>query len=183
MSETQHPPGPQRALRRVVSALTWIEISIGAVCVLIILVLVFLQALQRYIPGGDIAWTGELSKFGLVWLTFSVIGVLVTTREHIALEIVDMIPHRMLVRIAQALALVIVAATGLGLSSEALALVETQGIITSPVLSLPMSWVYIPVLIGVVSMTIRAIVAAIDIAWHGPIIAEPEDDSTEAPLA
>ncbi|WP_195706641.1 TRAP transporter small permease [Paramicrobacterium fandaimingii] len=164
-------------------ALTWIEITIGAVCVLIILVLVFTQALQRYLAGGDIAWTGELSKFGLVWLTFSVIGVLVTSREHIALEIVDVIPNRMIVRIIQVLALLIVAATGLGLSTEALALVETSGIIKSPVLRMPMSWVYIPVLVGVVSMTIRALVAAIDVAWHGPVIAEPENDSVEAPIA
>lgn len=183
MTDTSRPTGWRRALRRLVFVLTWIEITIGIVCVLVILVLVFLQAVQRYAAGADISWTGELSRFALIWLTFSAAGVLVTTRGHIALEIVDAIPNRLTVRIVQTLALLIVAATGFGLSMEALNLVETQGILKSPVLRLPMSWVYIPVLIGVVSTTIRALVAAAEIAVRGPMIAEPEDDDVEVTVA
>nr|WP_246414236.1 TRAP transporter small permease subunit [Microbacterium thalassium] len=142
--------------------------------------MIFLQAAQRYLPFDSFAWTGEISRFALVWLTFSAMGLLVTTRGHIALEVVDTFRSVMLVRIIQVLALVIVAATGVGLAIEAWALVETQGIIRSPVLRLPMSWVYVPVLIGAVSTAIRASIAAIEIAIHGPVLPEPEDDESEA---
>lgn len=160
--------------------MTAIELTIGAISLMIILILVFIQAAQRYLPFEGFAWTGELSRFSLVWLTFSVAGLLVTSRSHIALEIIDAIPNLMIVRIVQVFALVVLAATGVGLTLEAWALVTTQGIIKSPVLRIPMSWVYLPVLIGAASTAIRAAIAAIDVAIHGPILAEEHADEQVA---
>ena len=174
------PPHRPSALRRVVTVITAIELTIGAVSLMTILVLVFTQATQRYLPFDGFAWTGELSRFSLVWLTFAVAGMLVTSRSHIALEIIDAIPNLMIVRIIQVFALVVLAATGVGLTIEAWALVTTQGIIKSPVLRLPMSWVYVPVLIGAASTAIRAAIAAIDVAIHGPILAEEHADEQAA---
>lgn len=176
-------PEPQRrhsALRRAVTIVTAIELTIGAISLMIILVLVFIQAAQRYLPFEGFAWTGELSRFSLVWLTFSVAGLLVTSRSHIALEIIDAIPNLMIVRIIQVFALVVLAATGVGLTLEAWALVTTQGIIKSPVLRIPMSWVYLPVLLGAASTAIRAAIAAIDVAVHGPVLAEEHADEKVA---
>lgn len=153
------------------------ELVIGALCLLAILSLVFLQALQRYLPIEQVAWTGEVARFSLVWLTFSAAGLLVTARGHIALEIVDTIPHPLTVRIVQVFALLIVAATGVGLAVEAVALIQTQGILRSPVLRIPMSWIYLPLLVGAVSTAIRAVVAAADIALHGPV--QPSHDKDE----
>ena len=172
---------PQRTgpLRRIARVITGIEIVIGAIAVLMIFVLVFYQALQRYLPVESIAWTGELARFALLWATFAAMGVLVTTHGHIALELVDSLRNPLMVRIIQVFALVVVAATGVGLSMEAWALIETQGIVKSPVLRMPMSWVYIPVLIGTVSTTIRALIAAVDIALHGPVTADIDEDQPE----
>ena len=50
----------------------------GVACILLIFGLVLLQAAQRYLPIDGWPWTGELARFGLVWLTFVVAGVLVT---------------------------------------------------------------------------------------------------------
>jgi len=157
-----------------------VEITIGAVALLAILVLVFTQAAQRYTPFGGFAWTGELAKFSMIWLSFSVMGVLITSRGHIALEIVDSFKNQMVVRVVQALALVIVVAVGAGLAYEAWGLVTTQGIIKSPVLRLPMSLVYIPVLIGVVSLTIRSAVAAVDVLVNGPQLTDYEESEVTA---
>lgn len=167
-------------LRRIARVVFVVEITIGAIALMLILTLVFLQALQRYLPIEGFAWTGEVARFSLVWLTFSAAGLLVTTRGHIALEIVDVIPNQATVRVIQVFALAVVSATGVGLAIAAWALVETQGIVRSPVLRLPMSWVYIPVLIGAVSTAIRAAVAAVDIALHGPPPAASELEETEA---
>lgn len=179
MTHEQQPPRTG-ILRRIAQVITGIELTIGAVAVLVILVLVFYQALQRYLPFESIAWTGELARFALLWATFAAMGVLVTTHGHIALELVDSIRNPMTVRIIQVFALLVVAAAGLGLTLEAWALVETQGIVKSPVLRIPMSWVYIPVLIGTISTTIRALIAAADIAVHGPVAADVEEDLPEA---
>ncbi|WP_460801668.1 TRAP transporter small permease [Microbacterium sp. GXF6406] len=178
MSSEQHP---QRTgvLRRIVRVITGVELGIGGFSVLMILVLVFYQALQRYLPFESIAWTGELARFGLLWATFAAMGVLVTTHGHIALELVDSLRNPMTVRIIQIFSLLVVAAAGIGLSIAAWELVETQGMVKSPVLRVPMSWVYIPVLIGTVSTAIRALFAAADIAKNGPIVADIDEDEPE----
>ncbi|WP_158268738.1 TRAP transporter small permease [Salinibacterium hongtaonis] len=167
-------------LRRIAQVLTTIEITIGAVALIAIFVLVFAQAAQRYTPFEGFAWTGELAKFSMIWLTFSVMGVLITNRGHIALEIVDTFKNQMVVRIVQGIALVIVVAVGAGLTYEAWSLVTTQSIIKSAVLRLPMSLVYIPVLIGVVSLTIRSAIAAADVFINGPKLTDYDESEVTA---
>lgn len=167
------------AWRVLVRALTAIEIAIGSVCLLLIAVLVFFQALQRYLPIPQVSWTGEISQFCLVWLTFSVAGVLVSTGGHITLEILDSLKSRAAVRVIQVAAMLLVVAVAVLLVVEAVHLIQTQGIIKSPVLRIPMSWVYVPILIGLVSMVIRGIIQAVRIAVTGPILAEVDDDEPE----
>lgn len=178
MTPQEQPPTPG-ILRRVARIITVIELTIGALAVMMILVLVFYQALQRYLPFESLAWTGELARFALLWATFAAMGLLVTSRGHIALELADSIRNPMIVRIIQVFALLVVAAAGIGLSLEAWALISTQGIVKSPVLRIPMSLVYIPVFIGTVSTTIRALVSAADITIHGPKAADIEEDQPE----
>jgi len=172
------PGGP---LRRIGRFLTLIELTFGALAVVAILAFVFYQALQRYLPVDSVAWTGELARFCLLWVTFAGLGVLVSTRGHIALELIDSVKNRTVVRVVQAFALIVVAVTGALLANEAFGLVS-QAIVTSPVLRLPMSIVYIPVLIGAVSTVIRALIAALDVILHGPVMAAVEDDLEVASL-
>lgn len=180
---TAPPSRPQGALRRVVRVVTAVELTIGAIALLAILVLVFFQAVQRYLPIDSVPWTGEIARFSLVWLTFSAAGLLVTSRGHIALEIVDAIPNQTTVRVIQTFALLVVAATGVGLALEAASLVSTQGMLRSPVLRIPMSWVYLPVLVGAISTAVRAAVAALDVALHGPFFSQTDEESNERTVA
>lgn len=176
MSDTavsERPP----VWRRIVSVITGIEMTIAIACLVAIAVLVFFQALQRYLPIDQASWTGEISQFGLVWLTFSICGVLVTTRGHITLELVDAMRSQLLVRVVQVVAMVLVAVVAVLLVVEALKLISTQGIIKSPVLRIPMSWVYVPILVGVVSTAIRSLIQAVYIAVRGPILSEVDDEN------
>jgi len=176
-----HPPAgpsaPPGALMRIARGIGLVELTIGGVTLLMIFVFVLWQALQRYLPLESIAWTGELSRFSLIWLTFSAMGVLITSHGHIALELVDTIRRPMVVRIIQVFALLVVAVTAVGLTREAANLVATQAMIKSPVLRMPMSWVYIPVLVGSVSTLIRSVIAAVVIALRGPVIADIDADA------
>lgn len=156
-------------LRRAGNALTVAEIALGSLMLLIIFVLVVVQAAQRHLPGDSIAWTGEVSRFALVWLTFSVAGVLITARKHITLEVVDILPSPKFVRAVQVFALLCVAGIAAALTQEAWNLVQTQGILRSPVLGMSMAIVYIPVLIGMVSTVVRSLVVAVEIILYGPV--------------
>lgn len=159
--------------------MTFVELALGAVAVLLIFVLVLLQAGQRYLPIDGYSWTGELARFSLVWLTFLVAGVLVTRDQHVALEMVDAIRNPLVVRVARVVACLIVAAVGVGLVAACWDLIQTQGIIKSPALRLPMSWFYGIPMIGFVSTTIRAAIAAVTYA----VVGVPTRNTDEAVAA
>lgn len=170
---------PRSVLERIGAAISMVEKTVGVVSLLVILTLVFVQALQRHLPLPQIAWTGELARFAMLWLTFMACGLLVTTRGHIAMEFLDTMKNKRAVQFVQAFAMAMVTIIGVGLSYEAWALVETQNLLRSAVLGVPMSWIYIPVLIGCVSTTIRAAVATFDVVRHGPVLPTAETDAPE----
>lgn len=172
-------------LDRIITIVTRIELLIAAVALALVLVLVFTQAAQRYLPFDGFPWTGELARFSLVWATFAVSGVLVTEHGHIALEIVDTVVRPGPLRIIQSVSFLVVALVGLALMNEAWHLIQTQGLIKSPALRMPMSWLYIPVFIGAVSTAIRGLVSAIVIALRGPVLPSSGDVSepTEEPAS
>lgn len=182
MTPTDPAVSPRRrALHRAITVVGIVELALGVVSLGVLFALMLVQAGQRYLPFEGIAWTGEVSRFALIWLTFSAMGLLVTLRGHIALEVVDTFRNKMLVRVVQVIALLVVAATSVGMLVASIDLVESQGLLRSPVLRIPMSLVYIPVLIGSLSTVIRAIVAAVDVAIHGP--AEPTGAESDVKAA
>jgi TRAP-type C4-dicarboxylate transport system permease small subunit len=156
----------------VVRVITGLELAIGAAALLLIFFLVLAQAAQRYLPIDGWPWTGELARFGLVWLTFVVAGVLVSSDSHITIEMIDVVPSPALRRIVRVLSCLIVAAVGLALTAEAWELVQTQGVLKSPAMRMPMSWLYGVSMIGFVSTVVRATVAAVRYA----VLGAPEPD-------
>lgn len=162
--------------KRGVGVITAIEIGIGGAALLLIFILVLVQAGQRHLPIDGWSFTGELARFSLVWLTFVVAGVLVTRDSHIALEMADMVPSAPVRRWVRVFSCLVVAAVGVGLTASAWSLVETQGILTSPSMGMPMSWFYAITLIGFVSTIVRALVASVRYA----VLGVPEDDDHEA---
>ena len=158
---------PPRPIARLVRVITGIELALGVACILLIFGLVLLQAAQRYLPIDGWPWTGELARFALVWLTFVVAGVLVTTDSHISIEMIDAVHSELARRVVRVISCLIVAAIGVSLCAEAWELAHTQGILKSPALRMPMSWLYAVSLIGFVSVVVRALVAALRYAVLG----------------
>jgi TRAP-type transport system small permease protein len=168
---TAPPPWVRRTTRWV----TAVELGIGVVATVLILGLVLVQAGQRYLPVDGWSWTGELARFCLVWLTFAVAGVLVTTDSHIAIEMVDSIRNPWVVRGFRVVACLVVALVGAGLAVEAWALTFDQPPIKSPAMGMPMSWFYVPILLGSVSTAVRGVLAAVTFA----VVGVPERDDEE----
>ena len=170
---TEPPPRLRSAVRWV----TALELAVGVVATVLIFFLVLVQAGQRYLPFEGWSWTGELARFCLVWLTFAVAGVLVTTDSHIAIEIVDGIRNPLVLRVVRVVACLVVAAIGAGLAVEAWVLTFDQPPIKSPAMRMPMSWLYAPLLLGFASTTVRALLAALTFA----VVGVPDDDEDQAP--
>ncbi len=163
---------PPTWLARVVKAITGIELALGAAALLLIFFLVLVQATQRYLPVDGWSWTGELARFSLVWLTFVVAGVLVSSDSHISIEMIDMVRSPLLRRIVRVISCLVVAAIGVALTAEAWELIDTQSVLKSPAMRMPMSWLYGISMIGFVSTVIRATVAAVRYA----VLGAPEPD-------
>jgi TRAP-type C4-dicarboxylate transport system permease small subunit len=168
------------AIKRLVRLLTAVELTIACVAMAMIFVLILFQAVQRYLPLPQIVWTGELSQFALIWLTFAAAGVLVTRNGHIALQIVDNLPSPVVVRVVQVLAMALVTVIAAGFTWACWELVYSAGFLTSPALGVPMSWVYAIALVGLASTTLRAAVGAVQVARFGVPAAE---GSAEGPAA
>jgi TRAP-type transport system small permease protein len=180
-TEGSTPRRPPAWVVRIGRVLTAIELTIGVAALLLIFGLVLLQAAQRYLPIDGWPWTGELARFCLVWLTFVVAGVLVTNDSHISIELIDMVPGTAVRRGVRVLSCLIVAVIGVGLCVEALELMRTQGVLKSPAMQMPMSWLYAISLIGFVSVVARSLIAAVQYAVLG--VPEPTYDDLEIPTA
>lgn len=153
-------------------AVTALELALGVAALLLIFFLVLTQAAQRYLPVDGWPWTGELARFALVWLTFVVAGVLVSSDSHITIEMIDVVSGPLLRRIVRVVSCLIVAAVGVALTAEAWELVQTQDVLKSPAMRMPMSWLYGISMIGFVSTVVRATVAAVKYA----VLGAPEPD-------
>lgn len=163
---------PPSWIARPVRVITALELALGAAALLLIFFLVLAQAAQRYLPIDGWPWTGELARFSLVWLTFVVAGVLVSSDSHITIEMIDMVSSPVLRRIVRVVSCLIVAAIGVALTAEAWELVQTQDVLKSPAMRMPMSWLYGISMIGFVSTIVRATFAAVKYA----VLGAPEPD-------
>ncbi len=108
-----------------------------------------------------------------------VAGVLVTTDSHIAIEMIDMAPSERLRRVVRVVSCLVVAAIGVGLCAEAWELMQTQSMLKSPAMQMPMSWLYGVSLIGFVSVVVRSLIAAGQYALLG--VPEPSYDEVGVP--
>ncbi|MFD7311997.1 TRAP transporter small permease [Promicromonospora sp. NPDC059942] len=170
----------KQGIDRLVKLLTGVELTIACLATALIFALILFQAAQRYLPVPQIVWAGEVSQFGLIWLTFVAAGVLVTRNGHIAVQLIDTVGGPALARVVQTVAAALVAVISAAFTWACWELVTAAGFLTSPALGLPIAWVYAVALVGLVSATVRAAVGAVLIARFGPPPPEHDDPATEA---
>lgn len=161
------PPHRRGALHRAARVATVVEMGLAGAAVTLIFATVLLQAVQRYLPIDGWAWTGELARFSLVWLTFVAAGVLLTRDGHIALKIADAVPSAVVLRGVHAFALLAVAATALLFARECWTLITETGNLRSPAMRMPMAWHYVLPLVGFLSTAVRGVIAAGVVVRHG----------------
>jgi TRAP-type C4-dicarboxylate transport system permease small subunit len=146
--------GPLRSALRMVGVA---EASIGALLVLLILTMVIVQVTIRFLPSGGWVWTGEIAKFGLVWLAFIMAGHLLAKDQHISLDVIDHVLPERGRRIVRRLSHAIVGVICAVFAYEGLELVSSMGTTKSPAAGIPMSLFYVLPLAGFVLTLVRAV--------------------------
>jgi TRAP-type C4-dicarboxylate transport system permease small subunit len=166
MTPTNDPAtttGGGRLARRLAAAHRGVEITervVGSLLVGIVLTMVLLQAGQRYLPVSGWVWTGELARYALVWLTFVLAGHLTGRGEHISIEVVDYLARGRLLQLIRRLADAIVAVIAAAFTVDAYALVTASAGRGSPVIGIPLAYLYLVPVAGFALTAIRAAWAA-----------------------
>ncbi|MGW0828529.1 TRAP transporter small permease [Streptomyces sp. NPDC002845] len=166
MTEEAASPGGRRPA--VLRWLSTAEAVVGGLLLAVIFVLVLTQAIQRYLPAGGWVWTGELARYSLVWLTFAMSGHLMAWDGHVALKLIDTVARGKLLRLVGIFVNVMVAIICLNLAYEAYALVTGDSKQVSPAMGMPLQWLYVIPLAGLLLTTVRSVVAV--------FLPEPESD-------
>lgn len=142
---------------RVLYAVERVELAVGALLLLIILVLVMMQALSRFSPVPSFVWTGEVARFCLIWLAFSLAGYLMGREEHITLDAIDHVLPRLGKQLVHGFSLLVVAAVCLTFAYEGYDLFTAGSPIKSPAAGIPQGWIYFLPMLGLVLTGLRAL--------------------------
>jgi TRAP-type C4-dicarboxylate transport system permease small subunit len=117
--------------------------------------IVFLQFFTRYVLNDSLAWTEEIARYGLIWVTF--IGAVMVTRRnsHIAVVLLPNLLPAWAARLL--LALVDLATLGFValLAYFSVLILERMQMQRMTVVELSMSYVYAAVMFGCVAMCAR----------------------------
>lgn len=112
------------------------------------------QVLFRYVLHSPLAWTEELARFLFIWMSFLAAYLAARKSEHIMLDNLPMklkgIPRKILVSFNN---LICVAFFGI-VSYYCITLWHKLNIQISPVLMIPISFVYLGMILGTVLMTL-----------------------------
>ncbi len=122
--------------------------------------LVFANVVLRYGFGQSLAWAEEASRYMMIWLAFLGAGLALREGAHIAVETLpDALPH-VLARIVRAAAILLVAAflaliLWLGWQYAEFAMMQR-----TPVLRLPVGYIYLAIPIGMALMLVHLLLLA-----------------------
>ena len=119
--------------------------------------IVFLQFFTRYILNDSLAWTEEIARYGLIWITFLGAGIVVRRKLHIGVEVLlhflPALPARVLLA---GIDIITTAFLGL-LAYFSVLIVERMQVQRMTVVDLSMSYVYGVIAFGCFLMLARQI--------------------------
>jgi TRAP-type transport system small permease protein len=129
-------------LKRLVEILNgvvkWILITLFAVMV----VVVFLQVVFRFVIHQPLAWTEELGRYLLVWITFLGAGYGMSVKAHPSIEVLFDKAGKGLKKVLTVLTTILVIFFFWQVIFNSFEFINRSLTQTSPVLRLPMGWVY-----------------------------------------
>lgn len=174
-SENNAPGDNQRASIGALERVIRIEEAAGAILVVAILLLVIAQVVARYLLNSPFVWTGEIARFGLIWVTFLGAAFVMARGLHITVDVVSQ-PFgprgRMILDISSSLITIV---TALVILPESLSFTIANNSVGSPAADVPMSAVYAAGVIGFGLLALHCIIRTILALKSGPRAYEDED--------
>lgn len=165
------PPYQRAVLARLQSTLT----LASALLLAGYFVLVLLQVFFRYVLNESLFWAEELVRAGMVWGVMIACGLVAASRNHIRVEVLElMLPprgRRVVVFAANALSL----AFCLILLWAGVELIQRTWMQRSPLLDIPKWWVYLAIPVGAAIESLLML-----LTWGDE--AKPTDESIAATL-
>ncbi|NUH83418.1 TRAP transporter small permease [Bacillus firmus] len=121
----------------------------------IMVIVVFLQVLFRFVLDQPLAWTEELSRYLLVWITFLGAGYAVSVKAHPSIELLFEKANQAVRRVLLALSTVLVVFFFYQIIVNSFIFIERSMMQTSPALQLPMGMVYLVIPIASILFVIN----------------------------
>ncbi|MBG9588286.1 TRAP transporter small permease [Cytobacillus firmus] len=121
----------------------------------IMVIVVFLQVLFRFVLDQPLAWTEELSRYLLVWITFLGAGFAVSVKAHPSIELLFEKANQAVRRVLLALSTVLVVFFFYQIIVNSFVFIERSMMQTSPALQLPMGMVYMVIPIASILFVIN----------------------------
>ncbi|WP_226618645.1 TRAP transporter small permease [Cytobacillus firmus] len=121
----------------------------------IMVIVVFLQVLFRFVLDQPLAWTEELSRYLLVWITFLGAGYAVSVKAHPSIELLFEKANQAVRRVLLALSTVLVVFFFYQIIVNSFIFIERSMMQTSPALQLPMGMVYMVIPIASILFVIN----------------------------
>ena len=143
--------------RQIVHGIGVVEQVVAGLMLALILALVVLLVVQRYLPGGNFPWTGEIARYSMVWSTFIVAGYLAAHDRHIAIRVVDYVLGERSLAAVKLLVNVFMLVTCLILAYAVYLLVEADVGQVTPAAELPLRFVNAVPIIGFVLTALRSV--------------------------
>lgn len=151
------------------------ERAVSVVLLAGVFVLMAAQVIARYAFRSPIAWSEELARLALIWLTFLAAAFVMADGRHIAVDVVSRPLGRPGRLVLDTIANLIVVATCAMLVPAGLQFAGRLGGVRSAALELPMAWWYLSAVVGFALLAIHAALH-IALAWRaGRAIWDPAD--------
>lgn len=151
------------------------EKTIGSLAILIILVLVSMQVIQRVTSGTSFAWSGEIAKYAMIWMTYVPMAYLLRRGLHLKLDVIDQWLSPRAEAIMSRITDALIGLIALGLVAAGYALLTTPALGTSPAARIPLALVYAGPVIGLFLLAVCALyLAAAGRTAEEPVAADLE---------
>ena len=130
--------------------------AIGVLCFLVVFIGFIIQIFYRYVLNDPIRWTEEMIMIGFIWSVFWANAFMVPINQHVSLDVVYDIASA---KVKRVLAIISMAAVIIAFITLFPATIDYLDFLTrkkSPVLRLPMHWIYACYLLFIVGFTVQA---------------------------